>query len=477
MIKNGQELIDLIRDVAQGQALPFDQVRTGVVAPSYSGSGVAPVQWDGESSPTTNGYPFIENRCPQAGDRIVGFRISKGKNERYVIAPYGTTCVATGEGTPGPVSQSGLILVQGLSSAGILELAVNPAHTLQLLGDNFTFSQPSSGIFRVGLEGLAPTDAPYITTTPVTGLSNEKVLGDSILMVGLAASRPAAGVAGRQYYATDTDVLYRDTGSAWIATELDWAQITGKPSTFAPSAHQSSHQSGGSDALTGLLDANARITVRKNAGSDVGPRRRLNLIEGSNVTLTVADDSADEEIDVTIASSGGAGYTDEQAQDAVGGILVDTATVDFTYDDATPQITADVKDGSITVGKLSTTAKTLTLNVVIDGGGAAITTGTKLYGVKLSFDATLIDWEITADVSGSIVIDIKKRAFGGGAAASLIDTGSGGVKPTLSSASESQSSSLANWTTSISAGDKLYFIVDSATTVGNVTLAITLRRA
>ena len=36
-------------------------------------------------------------------------------------------------------------------------------------------------------------------------------------------------------------------------------------------------------------------------------------------------------------------YTDEQAQDAVGGILVDTDTINFTYSDATPSIIADVR--------------------------------------------------------------------------------------------------------------------------------------
>src|SRR5690606_3346513 len=41
-------------------------------------------------------------------------------------------------------------------------------------------------------------------------------------------------------------------------------------------------------------------------------------------------------------------YTDENAQDAVGGIFVDTDTIDFTYTDATPSITADVKANSIT---------------------------------------------------------------------------------------------------------------------------------
>jgi len=49
-------------------------------------------------------------------------------------------------------------------------------------------------------------------------------------------------------------------------------------------------------------------------------------------------------------------YTDEQAQDAVGTILNDTATIDLTYTDATPEIKADVKDDSITNAKLANVA-------------------------------------------------------------------------------------------------------------------------
>lgn len=45
-------------------------------------------------------------------------------------------------------------------------------------------------------------------------------------------------------------------------------------------------------------------------------------------------------------------YTDEEAQDAVGTILTDSATIDFSYNDGTPSITADVKDGSITYAKM-----------------------------------------------------------------------------------------------------------------------------
>ena len=49
-------------------------------------------------------------------------------------------------------------------------------------------------------------------------------------------------------------------------------------------------------------------------------------------------------------------YTDELAQDAIGSILVDTTTIDFTYSDATPAITADLKDLSVTNVKVAAAA-------------------------------------------------------------------------------------------------------------------------
>ena len=50
-----------------------------------------------------------------------------------------------------------------------------------------------------------------------------------------------------------------------------------------------------------------KVSVSKNSGATVGTRGRINLIEGSNVTLTISDDAGNDEVDVTIASSGGAG--------------------------------------------------------------------------------------------------------------------------------------------------------------------------
>lgn len=84
------------------------------------------------------------------------------------------------------------------------------------------------------------------------------------------------------------------------------------------------------------LSNNARVAVNKNSGATVGTRRRINFIEGANVTLTIADDAVNEEVDVTIAASGGGG----------GGGTWTEAEVDFG---STPKYEASftVTDGTV----------------------------------------------------------------------------------------------------------------------------------
>jgi len=47
--------------------------------------------------------------------------------------------------------------------------------------------------------------------------------------------------------------------------------------------------------------------VVSDTGSAVGTRKEINFIEGSNVTLTISDNSGSDRVDVTIASTGGSG--------------------------------------------------------------------------------------------------------------------------------------------------------------------------
>lgn len=63
------------------------------------------------------------------------------------------------------------------------------------------------------------------------------------------------------------------------------------------------------DAILGELAVHGHIKARKDSGTLTGDRSALNFITGSNVTLTLNDDAAGDEIELTIASTGGGGTT------------------------------------------------------------------------------------------------------------------------------------------------------------------------
>jgi hypothetical protein len=68
--------------------------------------------------------------------------------------------------------------------------------------------------------------------------------------------------------------------------------------------------------------------VRKNSAGSVFTRRQLNFIEGSNVTLTVADDAGNDEVDITIAAGGGGSGVDVEEDGASEGTGI--TTLNFT---------------------------------------------------------------------------------------------------------------------------------------------------
>src|ERR1035437_4015941 len=78
-----------------------------------------------------------------------------------------------------------------------------------------------------------------------------------------------------------------------------WGRATAGTTLSAGALPPHTHPA--SDIVSGAL----AFTIQK-AGSAIGTRRALNLIEGSNVTLTVADDSGNDRVNVTVAAAGGA---------------------------------------------------------------------------------------------------------------------------------------------------------------------------
>jgi hypothetical protein len=98
--------------------------------------------------------------------------------------------------------------------------------------------------------------------------------------------------------------LDADTVDGQHASAFAPASHTHTRSQITDFAHAATHQAGGSDPITGNLDANARVTV-KQSGTVVGTRRAINFIAGSNISLSISDDAANEEVDVTISAAGG----------------------------------------------------------------------------------------------------------------------------------------------------------------------------
>src|SRR6186997_2222373 len=101
----------------------------------------------------------------------------------------------------------------------------------------------------IGSTAGAPTTADYLVGTAQGGLSAEIVVGTT----------PGG-----------------ELGNTWASPTID--------ATHAGSNHLQ--------------------PVRKNSTGSDFTRRRLNLIEGTNVTLTVADDAGDDEVDITITAAG-----------------------------------------------------------------------------------------------------------------------------------------------------------------------------
>ena len=110
------------------------------------------------------------------------------------------------------------------------------------------------------------------------------------------------------------------------------------------------------------------------------------------------------------------------------------------------------------------------LEVVLDGGGVAITTSLKAE-TEIPYGFTIAAARLVSDASGSIVVDIKDAAFASfpGSAASICGT----AQPTLSSQQRSENTTLTSWTTGLTKGHWLEVSVVSAATVKRVTLSLT----
>lgn len=116
-----------------------------------------------------------------------------------------------------------------------------------------------------------------------------------------------------------------------------------------------------------------------------------------------------------------------------------------------------------------TNAQLHSIVFTINGNGSAIATGDLKVFPTADFSCTINRYDVSADQSGSITVDIWKAA---GAIPTSGNKISASAPVTLSSAQLSQNGSRTGWTNAVSAGDVFGATVATAATVQNVTVQI-----
>ena len=101
------------------------------------------------------------------------------------------------------------------------------------------------------------------------------------------------------------------------------------------------------------------------------------------------------------------GYTTEEAQDAVGGILTDTSSVSFSYNDGTPSISASVKNSGVTNDMLATGIDA----TKIGSGAVSSTEFGYLDGVTSSLQVQLDSKYGSANPSGYLTASVASATY------------------------------------------------------------------
>lgn len=147
--------------------------------------------------------------------------------------------------------------------------------------------------------------------------------------------------------------------------------------------------------------------------------------------------------------------------------------IPFTTPAATQTLTNKTITGSTNTigGAQAQNVPVTAIGYVFDGGGSALTTGVK-GDLLIPFACTINSATLEADQSGSIVIDIWKKAYALDSPPTVANTITASALPTLATHQSAQDTTLTGWTTAIAANDMLRFNINSITTCTRVTLTL-----
>lgn len=131
--------------------------------------------------------------------------------------------------------------------------------------------------------------------------------------------------------------------------------------------------------------------------------------------------------------------------------------------------------GEIPIANLSAITDGV-INITIDGGGSAISTGIK-GDIYLPFACTLTAWTLLADVSGAIKIDIWNDTYANFPPTDADSITNAHEPEIAASGTNAQDTNITDWSgEALTAGSILRFNVDSCTTITRCTLALNYTR-
>ncbi|MGV0949344.1 MAG: hypothetical protein ACOYB3_01640 [Azonexus sp.] len=197
---------------------------------------------------------------------------------------------------------------------------------------------------------------------------------------------------------------------------------------------------------------------------DTTARIALNTAWAGTQAADAANAYAGQAWNIAVAGTNAANSADMWARDAFGLAVTGTNAADQAYSLAT--LALNTAWAGTTPGGGQTGAISLT----VDGAGSPITTGMKGGYVTMPYSGTITGWTMLANTAGSAVVDVWKDSYSN-FPPTILDTITGGSKPTLSAADKS-AGGVSGWNANFTSGDVFTFYVDFAGTVALLTLSL-----